>query len=169
MTQMFGSLFSQNRAYRLTMQSPAMVQPRYEAFETAEKYARSHHLYEDILSNHLFAGMNKVVRPSGTAGRLSSVHDELLRKGFYLYGKTGTISNRGNTESQLLGIVISREKLHDLPDPGSLQARMKDNRFYVLYFSSEAGYHNYDLIARTIRAVVSSQEFITYMQGPAAE
>lgn len=169
MAQMFGRLFSQNRAYRLTMQSPATVQPRYEAFETDEKYARSHHLYEDILSNHLFTGMNNVVRLSGTAGRLSSVHDELLRKGFYLYGKTGTISNRGNTESQLLGIVISREKLHDLPDPGSLQARMKDNRFYVLYFSSEAGYHNYDLIARTIRAVVSSQEFITYMQGPAAE
>lgn len=165
MAEMFGRLFSQNKAYRLTLAPDREPEP-YEAFDTDPMYGKSGTLYQDILANYLFKGMSQVVAAGGTATNLDNVRKELEAQGYYLYGKTGTISHRGDAKrTQLLGLVISRVKLHDTDDLQRWEQRLKGNRFYVLYFSNAEGYHNYGKIIRAIRAVVGNAEFRSYMEG----
>lgn len=164
MAEMFGRLFSHDRSFRLTL-NPDAETGEPVPFDIDPLYKKSGDLYEDILGNFLFEGMNRVVNEQGTAGRLSSITQELRRQGYYLYGKTGTISRIGGRESQLLGLVISKEKLHGLENPGEIWDLMKRNRFYVLYFSNAGGYHDYPLIRNTIKSVIGSSEFRAYMDG----
>ncbi len=164
MAEMFGRLVTHNRAFRLTL-NPNTVQCGYEPFELDPMYENSGTLYQDILSNHLFNGMSQVVITGGTANNLNDISSYLLNQGYYLYGKTGTISHQGGKQSQLLGLIISKEKLHNIKNLDELRNHMKENRFYVIYFSNADGLHNYALIKETVKSITSSSEFRAYMEG----
>lgn len=165
MAEMFGKLFNQNIAYRLTL-NPIVSPDAYEPFERDPMYQETGHLYSDIWANFLFKGMNQVVQTGGTAAALNEICASLEKEGYYMYGKTGTISQKGShTQTQLLGLVISKNKLHDIENLNQWNKLVKDNRFYVIYFSNADGGHDYRLIKKTILSVVHSPEFQNYMKG----
>ena len=160
MAEMFGKLFSQNREYSLTL-NPDYVQ-EYEAFERSEAYDEQEELYEDILSNHLFRGMARVVT-DGTGKGLAATASKLKNVGYGVYAKTGTISNgEGNPQSQLLAVVITKGKMDGL-DADEFNAKSADGRFYVLYFLTEKQKHDYNVINNALTTVCNSGEFQRYM------
>lgn len=165
MAEMFGKLFNQNKSYRLTL-NPRTSPDEYEPFERDPMYDKTKNLYSDIWANYLFKGMNQVVKDDGTARALRAIAASLEKQGYYLYGKTGTISQKNSgSETQLLGLVISKNKLHDIKDLNQWDRLVKDNRFYVIYFSNADGGHNYNLIIKAVQAVIYSPEFRSYMES----
>lgn len=165
MAEMFGKLFNQNKSYRLTL-NPRTSPDEYEPFERDPMYDKTKNLYSDIWANYLFKGMNQVVKDDGTARALRAIAASLEKQGYYLYGKTGTISQKNSgSETQLLGLVISKNKLHDIKDLNQWDRLVKDNRFYVIYFSNADGGHNYNLIIKAVQSVIYSPEFRSYMES----
>ncbi|MBQ8607423.1 MAG: hypothetical protein IJ417_04435 [Bacteroidaceae bacterium] len=162
MAEMYGKLFSQNRAYSLTL-NPNYKQS-YAPFVRAQEYERGG-VYENILSNHLFKGMSKVTE-SGTAVALASITKEIKEAGYHIYAKTGTIGMQGNKniQSGLLGVVISKNKLDDL-DAESFNKTIKNNRFYVMYFLTEESKHYWKMISDVLETIYNSSEFQQYMAG----
>lgn len=161
MAEMYGKLFSQNKAYSLTL-NPNYEQS-YEPFVRAEEYDRGG-LYENILSNHLFKGMSQVTEPPGTARALEKFTKELRNAGYQVYAKTGTISLANTEESQLLGVVITKGKLDGL-EKDDFNDATRDLRFYVMYFLNEEGKHFYPMIENALKQIYNSSEFQKYMAG----
>lgn len=161
MAEMYGKLFSQNKAYSLTL-NPNYEQS-YEPFVRAKEYDRGG-VYENILSNHLFKGMSQVTEPPGTARALENFTKELRKAGYQVYAKTGTISLANTEESQLLGVVITKGKLDGL-EKDDFNDATRDLRFYVMYFLNEEGKHFYPMIENALKQIYNSSEFQKYMAG----
>ena len=80
-----------------------------------------------------------------------------------MYAKTGTIgSAQGNTNTQLLAVVISKAKLDNI-SPDEFRKATSNHQFYVVYFLTEKNYHNYAVIRAAINTIVNSNVFKNYM------
>ncbi len=161
MAEMYGKLFSQNRAYALTL-NPCFVQS-YEPFDRAEEYEKGG-VYENILSNHLFKGMSQVTEAGGTARALENFTKKIRKDGYEVYAKTGTINLANTEQSQLLGVVITKGKLDGL-EKEDFNDATRNLRFYVMYFLTEEGSHFYPMIEDALEKVYNSSEFQKYMAG----
>lgn len=165
MAEMYGRLFTQNRSFKLTL-DPNMQQ-EFEPFVMDAGYEGNKAEYYDLLSNNLFAGMEKVTRRFGTARALEATAERLEDMGYHLYAKTGTISSKSkngtSAETKLLAVIISKHRLHGMEKTDNYDKLLKNNRFYVMYFVNDNGMHNYNIINASIRTIVANPEFIKYM------
>lgn len=166
MAEMYGKLFSQNRKFRLTV-NPG-YNAEYEPFIIDKKYENDS-LYEYILSYHLFSGMAAVSKIGGTAGdrgdnkRLTMISEELEKKGYYIYAKTGTIGNALlKTNNQLLAVVITKGALNGI-EKKKFNELTRKHKFYVAYFVTENSYHDYSVIQDALKTIINSNAFINYM------
>ena len=167
MAEMAGKLFSFNRDYKASVIESTKTP--YSALEADVSWGSPTAL-STFYSQNLFVGMNKALLDGGTAHEL--VGKKLLGEfsGYYFYAKTGTISgNRyGGKRDKHLMLIISKNQLHDRPlTPGDL----KNNKFYVLYFSfykqsyrAEWGAGVPTLLQEMARTVIKSPGFKAHMQ-----
>lgn len=152
MAQMFGSLASMNRLYRLTL-DPERT-PEYERFSTWDNESR----YVSQIQTRILQGMSDIFN----YGTLRSMK---LPSGYHYYAKTGTIDGQKRvgkklvkTKSLLLGIVISDRDLR--------QYDAKDARMFVMYIEKNAFYSLAgDDRAQLIETVVNSKVFKDYMNS----
>lgn len=152
MAQMFGSLASMNRLYRLTL-DPERT-PEYERFSTWDNESR----YVSQIQTRILHGMSDIFN----YGTLRSMK---LPSGYHYYAKTGTINGQKRvgkklvkTKSLLLGIVISDRDLR--------QYDAEDARMFVMYIEKNAFYSLAgDDRAQLIETVVNSNVFKDYMNS----
>ena len=152
MAQMFGSLISMNRLYRLTLDPERELE--YERFTTWDNESE----YVSKVQNQILQGMSDIFK----YGTLRSMR---LPSGYHYYAKTGTIDGQKRvgrklqrTQSQLLGIVISDKDLR--------QADPKDVRMFVMYIEKNAFYSLAgDDRAQLVETVVNSKVFRDYMNS----
>ena len=160
MAEMYGKLFTQNRKFRLTI-NPDYTQD-YEPFVRTKEFDTDS-LYEDILSNHIFEGLSLVPIEGGTAQALNDVVGRIEKMGYSVYAKTGTIrADNSLNDSQLLAVVISKVPMHGV-NKDTLVKRMREHKFYILYYQSVNYYHDYDAIGKSLMTIVNSSEFNNYM------
>ena len=152
MAQMFGSLVSMNRLYRLTLDPER--EPEYERFSTWDNESK----YVSQIQAQILQGMSDIFN----YGTLRSMK---LPSGYHYYAKTGTIDGQkrvggklAKTKSLLLGIVISDRDLR--------QADAKDARMFVMYIEKNAFYSLAgDDRAQLIETVINSKVFKDYMNS----
>jgi hypothetical protein len=113
------------------------------------------------MRENVFTGMREALF-RGTAARLGS----FLKDGspWYYYAKTGTTGDDElKTKSKLFAIIISSK---DITDP---DFNFRDNRFYVVYFTSQNGpaKQNEEFQSEVIRLIQRSASFNRYMKGKA--
>ncbi|GHB88820.1 penicillin-binding transpeptidase domain-containing protein [Persicitalea jodogahamensis] len=127
MAEMAASLFSFNARYHASILADTPRPAGY--FSVGKTWGQEARLLS-FYSQNLFKAMNLAVE-SGTARFLQGI----AAPGYHLYAKTGTISgdrSGGAFRDKNLLLVISQKPLHDQP----LNTKtMRDNKFYVLYFS----------------------------------
>lgn len=155
MLEAFGKLTSQNTNYSLTLNPYAAV-PVYHAFDVAPELPFQNYL--SLIRERVFAGLRETVE-HGTAAKLRAL---LPQSGYFYYAKTGTTGDdESRAKSKLFAIVISKK---DITDPGF---NFRDNRFYVVYFTSQNGAakQNEALQASIIRYIESTPAFKKYMGG----
>lgn len=164
MAEMFGRLISQNRNFKLTLNPN--YNSDYEAFELDKRYSGNVGLYYNILGNYLLDGMRMVPIGEGTARALGKIVTQINTMGYQVYAKTGTISSRKEgKDSQLLAVIISKNKMHGCSDLSNFDKLFRNNRFYVMYFVSSNGLHNYQAISKALMSVVDNTEFRKYMEN----
>lgn len=162
MLEMYGKLVSQNRNYKLSLNPDYQQDYKPFLFDKED---------QSVYSDALFKGLYNVSEPGGTAGfsfrnvRLAEIKKAMEENAFgekyYLYSKTGTNSSEiAGNQNQYLGVIISKNKLHN---SGFKAVDYKNNKFYVMYFYTENYLHEYKVIADCIRTVMKSPEFRTYM------
>ena len=128
MLDAFGKLVSQDRNYFLTL-NPEGNAPQFASFEvdSAVGYAR----YLGLLRESLFPGMREALY-SGTAARLGNLLKN--QSPYFYYAKTGTTGDdEQEVKSKLFTIIISEK------DISSRDFNFRDNRFVVVYFTSQKG------------------------------
>ena len=152
MAQMFGSLVSMNRLYRLTLDPEQ--EPKYERFSTWNNESE----YVSKVQSQILQGMSDIFN-------YGTLHSMKLPSGYYYYAKTGTIDGQKRvgrrllkTKSLLLGIVISDRDLR--------QQDAKDARMFVMYIEKNAFYSlaGNDR-AQLIETVINSKVFKDYMNS----
>lgn len=152
MAQMFGSLVSMNRLYRLTLDPDR--EPEYERFSTWD----NENEYKSKVQSQILQGMSDIF----SYGTLRAMK---LPSGYHYYAKTGTIDGqkivgrrRVKTKSLLLGIVISDRNL--------MQSDAKDARMFVIYIEKNAFYSlAADDRTQLIETVINSKVFNDYMNS----
>jgi hypothetical protein len=156
MLDAFGKLITQNKDYRLTLNPYARELP-FSAFDVDSSI--SYNSYLSIMRENVFTGMREALF-RGTAARLGT----FLKDGspWYYYAKTGTTGDDElKTKSKLFAIIISSK---DITDP---DFNFRDNRFYIVYFTSQNGpaKQNEEFQAEVIRLILQSASFNRYMKG----
>lgn len=152
MAQMFGSLVSMNRLYRLTLDPE--WEPKYERFSTWNNESE----YVSRVQSQILQGMSDIFN-------YGTLHSMKLPSGYHYYAKTGTIDGQKRvgrrllkTKSLLLGIVISDRDLR--------QQDAKDARMFVMYIEKNAFYSLAgDDRAQLIETVINSKVFKDYMNS----
>jgi hypothetical protein len=177
MAEMTGKMFSANPGFRATVwnRSPkadTLVRLSVDASWGGEQ------AFLDFKSKTIFASMHQQTTGGGTGGGTRTRIQQYEReKGWYFYGKSGTINypyelngSTENSDNKLYTIVISKKALHGAT--GLTREMLKENRFYVLYFSinrinlMKAGVPNEvpNLLLNAIDKVVNSASFKNYMK-----
>lgn len=156
MAEAFGKLISQNRNYSLTL-NPYASEPTFLPFDVDSSIAYNSFL--SFMREGVFEGMRQALF-RGTASRLGS----LLKNGapYYYYAKTGTTGdNEVKTKSKLFTIIISSK---DITDP---DFNFRNNKFYVIYFTSQNGPAKQDevLQAEVIKYIQQTPAFNKYMKS----
>ncbi|HTD95111.1 MAG TPA: hypothetical protein VK644_14900 [Chitinophagaceae bacterium] len=155
MVEAYGKMVSQNEHYALTL-DPYAQGKDFSPFYVDEAISYNHYL--DVMRENVFAGMREALF-NGTAGRLGS----MLENGspYYYYGKTGTTGDDElKSKSKLFVVVIS---LKDISQP---DFNFRKNRFYTIYFTSQAGpaKQNEEFQAEIIRYIEETSAFKKYMK-----
>ncbi len=154
MLEAFGRLASENNGYALTL-NPYAGSPAYHAFDVTPELG--YPAYLSLVRERVFAGLKETVK-HGTAARLGAL---LPSSGYFYYAKTGTTGDdQSRAKSKLFAIIISKK---DISDPAF---NFRDNRFYVIYFTSQNGAarQNEELQADIIKYIESTAAFKKYMQ-----
>ena len=131
MAEMAGTLFAFNKDFKGTVLADA--RQKYRTFGVDNTWEDADKL-SSFYANNLFEGMNKALMEGGTAHGLVGIFLAKTYPQYHFYAKTGTISgNRyGGMRDKHLMLIISKNQLNGK----ELTARdLKNNRFYVLYFS----------------------------------
>lgn len=105
MLEMYGSLFSQNRLFALSISSNKNKHQDWRIDDTW----KDKNQYYQFLASQVFTGMKQVVfGSSGTAGKLNGIQGN-----YFIYAKTGTINEEqsGKKSSRRLMVVISDKDL----------------------------------------------------------
>lgn len=148
MTEMYGKLFSQNKEYQLYLTERVAQQSIWKVDSTTWKNG-----FNGFLKDNIIKGMEQVMI-NGTATAMfggSNVH-----KGYYFYGKTGTIKEGEQNDSKRLALVISKNNLMETP--------LKQNKFYTVYFTAnEANNQEWVTYRIIIDQILESESFKKYM------
>lgn len=147
MLEMFGSMITQNRAYRLHLhEAPTRVEPWY----TDSSWNGG---YRQFFAAQIMQGMANVVT-AGTARNMARPKGE-----YFYYAKTGTINEQGSgaKSSKRLIIAISDK---DLSKP----EHIGNAKVYFMYFLEDraGGSINWSLVNQLITEAVNSAGFKSY-------
>lgn len=148
MAEMYGKLFSQNKDYQLYLTNRVTQQSGWKIDSLTWKGG-----FNDFLKNNVIKGMEQVMT-SGTAAAMFGGTN--LYKGYYFYGKTGTIKEGEQNDSKRLALVIAKTNLMETP--------LKQNRFYTVYFTAnEAINQDWTTYRIIIDRILASESFKNYM------
>ncbi|RYU92886.1 hypothetical protein [Emticicia agri] len=149
MTEMYGKLFSQNKDYQLFLTSREKQNSGWKVDSATWKNG-----FNDFLKDNVVKGMEQVMT-SGTAAALFGGSN--LYKGYYFYGKTGTIKEGEQNDSKRLALVISKNNLMETP--------LRQNKFYTVYFTAnEANNQEWATYRIIIDRILASESFKNYMK-----
>lgn len=166
MAEMYGKMISFNSNYRLTI-DPNIGKAPYREIKT--DYNGDSYL--EMRNERFIPGLRDVYTsssPRGTALGVFNRINEDLKRGYFIYGKTGTIdgSVKGHdTEDHLLAVIITNRDLTTLHTAHDYE----NLRFYVIYIA-DFNYRNdsfnwVNTDSAIINTVLSSKEFKQYMEG----
>jgi transcriptional antiterminator Rof (Rho-off) len=149
MTEMYGKLFSQNKDYQLYLTERNTQQSDWKVDITTWKGG-----FNDFLRDNVMKGMEQVMI-NGTAAPLLGGSN--IYKGYYIYGKTGTIKEGEQNDSKRLALIISKNNLMEAP--------LKRNKFYTVYFTAnEANNQEWGTYRIIIDQILESESFKNYMK-----
>ncbi|HEY1055738.1 MAG TPA: penicillin-binding transpeptidase domain-containing protein, partial [Emticicia sp.] len=149
MTEMYGKLFSQNKDYQLYLTERNPQQSSWKVDSTTWKTG-----FNDFLRDNVIKGMEQVMT-SGTSAALFGGSN--VYKGYYFYGKTGTIKEGEQNDSKRLVLVISKNNL--------METSLKGNKFYTVYFTAnEANNQEWITYRLIIDQILESESFKNYMK-----
>jgi cell division protein FtsI/penicillin-binding protein 2 len=149
MTEMYGKLFSQNKEYQLYLTERDTQHSSWKVDSTTWKAG-----FNDFLRNNVIKGMEQVMI-NGTAAPMFGGNN--VYKGYYFYGKTGTIKEGEQNDSKRLALVISKNNLMETP--------LKKNKFYTVYFTAnEANNQEWATYRIIIDQILESESFKNYMK-----
>lgn len=151
MLEMYGSLLTQNRAYRLHLDSRKV---KYEPWHVDETWG-GNAVYNQFLSANIFKGMSDVIS-AGTARSLNRPDAN-----YYYYAKTGTINEQGSAvkSSKRLIVAISNKDLTVADNVGK-------TKVYLLYFMSDrTGSVDYALVNQIVAEAMKSSGFKNYFNN----
>ncbi len=148
MTEMYGKLFSRNKDYQLYITKREMQQSAWKVDSTTWKNG-----FNDFLQSNVVKGMEQVMT-NGTAAAMFGGTNQY--KGYYFYGKTGTIKEGEQNDSKRLALVIAKNNLMETP--------LKQNKFYTVYFTAnEANEQEWGTYRTIIDKIIESESFKNYM------
>lgn len=162
MAEMAGSLLSFNKAYKSTVLADS--KKRYSEITADETWGGNMNLAA-FYANNLFRAMSSTTT-IGTAKDL--IGPIAARSKYYFYAKTGTISGESfkRKRDKHLMLIISKNKI----DGENITVeQLKNNRFYVLYFSfykqsNNANWGNAAIALQNMtRKVIESDSFQNFM------
>ncbi|MBA4848943.1 hypothetical protein [Emticicia sp. BO119] len=149
MTEMYGKLFSQNSEYQLYLTKREKQQSAWKVDSITWKNG-----FNDFLRDNVIKGMEQVMI-NGTAAAMFSGSN--VYKGYYFYGKTGTIKEGEQNDSKRLALVIAKNNLLETP--------LKKNKFYTVYFTAnEANNQEWSTYRIVIDRILASESFKNYMK-----
>jgi hypothetical protein len=171
MAEMAGKLVSANPAYRATVQQNVLKSTKGALF--VDESWGGEQAFLNFKSQTILASMHQMAATTdGTNwGMLAKKVQAYEPKGFYFYGKTGTINSpyvvngkKEQVDNRLFMLVISKEKLHDRTD--LTRDILHDNRFYVLYFAfhRSQGDKIGELVCANVDKIIESSAFKNYMK-----
>jgi hypothetical protein len=176
MAEMSGKMFSANPGFRATIWNKRKKTDTIAPLSVHTTWTGGEAEFLRFKGQTIFASMNQQAIGGGTG--IETVKTKLAQyqreKGWRFYSKSGTINypygDIGEADNKLYTIVISKNDLH--PAAGLTREVLKNNRFYVLYFSiSRSGFNNRshgnevsNFILTSIDKVVNSAAFKNYMQ-----
>jgi hypothetical protein len=176
MAEMSGKMFSANPGFKATIWNKRPKTNGIAPLSVHSTWTGGEAEFLRFKGQTIFASMNQQAIGEGTG--IGAVKTKLVQyqreKGWRFYSKSGTINysygDAGEADNKLYTIVISKNDLH--PAAGLTREVLKNNRFYVLYFSiNRSGFNNSthgaevaNLILTSIDKVVNSAAFKNYMQ-----
>lgn len=152
MLEMYASMITQNRAYRLHLHESAT---RYEPWYVDNTW-NSTEVYRRFFASNIVQGMANAVT-AGTARNLAKPNSK-----YYYYAKTGTINEQGSgAKSSKRLIVIISDK--DLTNPDNIG----NAKVYLMYFMEDrAGSSiNWQLVNQLVNEAVNSAGFKNYFNS----
>jgi hypothetical protein len=166
MAEMTAKLFSFNRALKPTVIGG--VTQKYSQFKVENTWGKVEN-WADFIGKNLIQGMYESTLVGGTAHNLLNKTIQ-ENSNYHFYAKTGTISGNRLTgkRDKHLSLIISKKPLNI----GELSPKyIKENRFFVLYFSfykesesSEWSYEASNTVREMIEIVIKSKSFKNYMK-----
>lgn len=165
MLEAYGKLATLNNQYRVRIDGGKLDTLKdwnydKESWGTEENFT-------NFITNHVYRGMKEVMTVGGTgAPLLNSLHEY---KGYYFYGKTGTIDGTTkNDNSKRLAIIISNKPL------GSAPSNLK-NKSYMVFFTVGDAFKTDDVgeeknwfwiyYRNIIDFILESESFKNYMEN----
>lgn len=149
MTEMYGKMFSQNKEYELHLTTRGRKESGWKIDSTTWRGG-----FSDFMTNNVIKGMEQVMT-SGTAAALFGARH--VYKGYYFYGKTGTIKEGEQNDSKRLALIISKNNLMESP--------LRHNKFYTVYFTAnEAINQEWATYRIVIDRILESESFKNYMK-----
>ena len=143
MAEMFGRLASMNQNYTLTFSSEST--PKYQMWQPVNSsYWRGR--------QQLLQGMHDVfINGTARSAKLGQISN------YHLYGKTGTIGEKGVNDHRL-AVIIANCDLANIRTPEELS----QVHYYVVYFALDYG-ADWGCYERCVRAIINSTAFRQYM------
>ncbi len=147
-----------------TLNDAVRVAPEISEFDVTSGGWQSNGAYFDFYKTQVLGQMRQVPY-IGTAKGLKSLAQNLSKRGYYLYVKTGTlnIDNKSSKRIRNMMVIIANgelEKAQSLDD-------LRQIRYYVMYMSfhgvEKDGFTNNNFQSQ-IEAVVNSELFNQYME-----
>lgn len=159
-------LASLNRTPSLTtLDDEREESPEYSFFEVPTWQDSTE--YFRFFQRQVLTQMRQVPRLGGTASALAKTSDNLLKKGYYIYAKTGTLNDQrpgAKTKDRLKHLLVL---IADRPLENVSFKEFKEAKYYVLYLSyigiSSDGFST-SKFKDMIDAVTSSELFKEYME-----
>lgn len=152
MLEMYGSMMTQNRAYRLHLDDREKRVVPWQVDSTWGSNAR----FNTFLANNIFKGMSQVIS-AGTGRSLNAI--KAHGSGLFYYAKTGTINEEGSgaSSSKRLIVAISDKDL-------TIPENIGKSKVFVFYFMQDriGSSISWDLVNQVIIETMKSQRFKYY-------